>query len=168
MTTYTKEPTSDDLGRIADAHFNGSAEGVKLLDVYQINACNHVLMGTIDISGIEHGFIIESGDRNGTVIKGWGDPEDVGYFKHPEPPEPLTFVPRNPNLQIERPEMFRVYLAWREEPWFKEKEQSYNYDRHFQPGAVTENHYRSWAESKGMEVGLLSDLGDLSFFGVRS
>jgi hypothetical protein len=56
------------------------------------------------------------------------------------------------------PQMFQVYLMWRKQPWFIEKERGYNYDRHFQPGGMVEDHYREWAATRGMKVGYISDL----------
>lgn len=154
-------PSDEVLERIADAHWNqkhAASYGVKFFDIYQHNACNHTLSGNIDVDGKEYGFIIESGDRNGTVVHAWGDPEDVGVFEHPKPEEPLTFVPKDRMLAFNNPNMFNVYLSWREEGWFKEKERNYAYDRHFQPGGKIEKYYREWAATKSMEVGLFSDI----------
>ena len=159
MLVYTKEPAEEDLERIADALWNNrKGEGIVFFDVFEHNACNHTMSGTIDVAGVVHGFIIESGDRNGTVVKGWGDPEDVGTYDPGPPPELRTFVPKDHTLHIARPEMFRVYCLWRKEKWFMEKERAYNYDRHFQPGGYIEDHYRKWATEKGLEPGYLSNL----------
>jgi len=154
---FTKEPSESALERIADAMWNGrQGEGIVFLDVHQHNACNHTLSGTIDVAGVVHGFIIESGDWNGTVVLGWGDPEDVGTYQEPAPGEPLTFVPCDEFMAFDRPAMFGVYLLWRKEPWFKEQVSGYLYDRHFAPGGKTESHYREWASKKGLKVGLFS------------
>lgn len=147
------DPTEEVLERICDAQWNGSGPGIVLLDVYKFNACNHVLSGTIEVNDETYGFIIENGDWNGTVVKAWGDPEDVGTYQHPEPPEPLTFIPNDRTLCISRPAIFEIYLGWRKENWFTEKQSAYNYDRHFQPGGCTEKYYREWAKKKGMIIG---------------
>jgi hypothetical protein len=121
------------LERICEAHWSGSGPGVRLTDIHQHNACNHTLSGTVEHRGEAFGFVIESGDRNGTVILQWGDPEDIEAFK-PEKPTLYTFVPQDDFLKERRPEMYRVYLAWTKEDWFNEKARNYNYDRHFSAG----------------------------------
>jgi hypothetical protein len=137
--------------------------GVTFHDIYTHNSTNHTYSGEIVIDGETYGFVVESGDNNGTVVHGWGDPDTVTPFEHPEPPEPYTFLPRNPEyMQVHRPAMWKVYLVWREEPWFKEKERGLNYDRYFAPGVKTNTHYRDWADAKGMQIGLWSDVCILS------
>lgn len=160
---YLSAPTDDALERICNAQWenpglNKPIHGVTFLSIHQHNACNHTLSGTVDIDGVEHGFIIDNGDWNGTEVRAWGDPEDVGMAPEPEPPEQITFLPRDQSLFQTRPEMWRVYLAWRKEPWFREMESGYNYDRHFQPGGYVENHYREKAAKRGLRAGYLSDL----------
>ena len=154
---YGQAVATETLERIGDAHWNGGkGEGVTFWDINQHNACNHTMSGTIEVQGKTFGFIIESGDRNGTVIKGWGDPDDVGTFE-PIKPTMYTFVPRDSDLKEKRPEMYGVYLLWRKEPWFKEKERALNYDRHFAPGLKTDEYYRTWAESKGLRISIVGD-----------
>ena len=139
------------MERIADAMWNREGKGIHFSDIHQINACNHVASGCIEHEGESFGFIIESGDRNGTVIHDWGPEDDVGVYQ-PEPPTQYTFVPTDSFLKERRPEMYKVYLYWREQEWFKEKERGYNYDRHFAPGCATEKYYRDWAATKGMQI----------------
>lgn len=153
-----EQPTAETLERIADAQWNGSGKGIVFSDIYQHNACNHTLSGTIDIDGKVYGFVIDSGDWNGTVVKEWGDSEDVGVYEPPQPAEPLTFIPSDINLFFNRPAMFAVYAMWRKEEWFKQKESAYAYDRHFQPGGCIEKHYADFAQRRGMKIGCLSDL----------
>lgn len=153
MSTILTEPTDEALERICDAHWNSGGEGVKFRDIHQHNACNHTLSGTIEIDGTEYGFIIQNGDWNGTVVDKWGLADDVGTYK-PEPPTLFTFVPMDDTLRTSKPHMWQVYLAWRKEKWFQDKERAYNYDRHFQPGGAIENHYREWAAKKGMKPGI--------------
>lgn len=162
--TYLTEPTDEALERICNASWGRpdlrkTVDGVTFLAIYQHNACNHTLSGTIYIDGVEHGFIIENGDWNGTEVRAWGDPEDVGTAAEPEPPEPLTLLPRDRSLFSDRPGMWGVYLAWRREAWFSELVRSYAYDRHFQPGGFVEGHYRTKAEKRGLRFGYLSELG---------
>lgn len=142
---------TDAMEQIADCLWNRKGtEAVTIRDIHQHNACNHTISGTINVAGVEYGFVVESGDIHGTVVHEWGDAEDVGTFK-PEPPVIWTFVPIDPFLKERRPAMWAVYLAWTKEAWFKEKAAGYNYDRHFAPGGKTENYYREWAAKKGMK-----------------
>jgi hypothetical protein len=148
-------PTDDALERICDAHWNGGkGEGIRFLDIYQHNACNHTLSGTIDIDGVEYGFIIDNGNNNGTDVREWGLADDIGTYTPPEPGEPVTFVPVN----LLSPALLKVYHLWRKESWFKEKESGLRYDQHFAPGGATNKYYSEWAAKKGMRIGYLSDV----------
>jgi len=163
MSETIIEPTTEILERICDAMSGakgrrGAYNGVTFSDIHQHNSCNHVYSGTIDIEGVEYGFIIQDGDWNGTEVREWGLADDVGSYDPPPPPEPVSFIPVNDHLAWERPEMFGVYVAWRKESWFTEQQRKYAYDRHFQPGGYVEKHYRDWAATKGLKVGYLSDL----------
>lgn len=172
MSDVLKEPTYEALERIANAQWSGGkADGVDIHTVHQFNACNHRLGGTIEIDGLEYGFVIDSGDWNGTDVIEWGlsDSEVSGYFAEPEAPEPRTFIPENRGLFTESPGLFKVYALWRKEAWFTDKVRGYNYDRHFAPGGKTESYYRDWAASKGMVPGYLSDFNadELAALGVQ-
>lgn len=153
------------LERICDASWGcpdlyKEINGVTFLAIHQHNACNHTLSGTIVHEGQTFGFIIDNGDWAGTEVRAWGDPEDVGVAPEPEPPEPRTFIPRDRGLFLSRPELWSVYLAWRKEPWFRDLERSYNYDRHFQPGGKVEGYYAEKAAKRGLVVGYVSQLGE--------
>jgi hypothetical protein len=80
-----KEPTRDDLERIADALWQQprGGPGVRFPNIHQYSASDYMLSGTIDIEDVEHGFIIDSGPTNGCVVHGWGDPDDVGVYEPP-------------------------------------------------------------------------------------
>lgn len=156
---YLPEPTEEILERICDAGWNKEdTKDIVFTDIYTHNACNHTYSGTIMVSGIKHAFVIESGDRNGTVVKQWGDPDKVTEFDHGPPPEPRTFIPKDSALSVNSPALFKVYAMWRTQEWFMEKERSYNYDRYFQPGSQIETHYSDWASKKGLKTGYLSHL----------
>lgn len=159
---YGEVVVRDFLERLADMSWNGkrtSSDGtIRISDVYQHNAANHTYSGTLLHAGEEFGFIIESGDRNGTLVVDFGPADDVGTFQQPKP-ELYTFVPTNDRLKEERPAMYAVYLAWTKEEWFKEKVRGYNYDRHFAPGSKTETYYREWAAKKGLKPALESGNG---------
>lgn len=124
---------------------------IRISSSHQHNACNYTHSGTVTIDGVEYGFIIDNGDWNGTVVREWGLADDVGSY---EPPRPTiyTFVPTDDALKDDKPGLWLVYLHWREQPWFQEKERGYNYDRHFAPGGKTETYYHEWAASKGMKI----------------
>ncbi len=160
------EATVAELELIADVFWHlsggtGKVDGVTISDVYQHNACNHTMTGAIERDdGVSTGFIIESGDWNGTVILAWGDPEDIGVFTPPVV-EPRTFVPINRHLKAEKPAMWALYLFWRKAEWFKELERNYNYDRHFHPGRQTEDHYRDLVRSRGLRPGSRDELREL-------
>lgn len=152
-------PSNEILERICDAHWNNrEGDGVKFNANYMLDACNHLFSGTIEHDGVSYGFVIQNGNWNGTEVKEWGLADDVGIVPEPEPQELLTFVPKDTELKRTRPQMFGVYMAWRKEKWFTEKEQGLNYDTHFQPGSKTRNYYEEWANKKGMTIGRLSNL----------
>ena len=124
---------------------------VDIFHTHQLDAVNHVHSGEAAVSGETWAFVVESGNRSGCVVEEWCHPDDAeGY--NPPPPTIYTFVPDDDFLEQTRPVMYKVYLAWRELDWFKEKERNYNYDKHFAPGWKTEKYYRDWAESRAMKI----------------
>ncbi|WP_454813822.1 hypothetical protein [Labrys neptuniae] len=152
------ERFGDDVGidimeRMIDAAHakDGRCGNIHVHDVHRHNACNHTYSGTVEHAGEIFGFIVHSGDWNGTDVEEWGPEDDVGTYDPPRPTT-YTFVPANRTLKFDRPAMWQVYLQWRDQPWFKEKAHGYNYDRHFAPGGKTESHYRDWAASKGLRI----------------
>lgn len=124
---------------------------ITISSTHQHNACNHTHSGTVVIDGAEYGFVIESGDWNGTVVREWGPADDVGAYD-PPPKTIFTFVPTNGTLKEDSTGMWKGYLAWRKMPWFQDKERGYNYDRYFAPGGKTEGYYREWATKKGLRI----------------
>lgn len=149
------EPTSEALERICCAGAGDKVAGVFLSDIYSMDALNQVLSGVIDVDGEEYGFIVESGNWNGTVVKAWGDPDDVGTYRPPERESP-RFIPDDENRTVQ--EDFFFLQKTRKSEWFKGQEESYHYDRHVQPGAEIENYYRAWARNMHFRVGLLSEV----------
>lgn len=147
------EMPDDVAERIVDAHWNKGGDGIKFTNIHQFNACNHRLAGTIDIEGQTFGFVVHSGDWNGFQVEEYGPEDDVAIYNY-TPPEPtkFMFVPTNDNLEEDRPAMYKVYLIWKTQEWFKKKLAEYHYDRHFQPGGFIENHYRDWAATKGLKI----------------
>jgi len=138
---------ADVMDRLAEAAWSGSCDGVKVLDRHHHNVVNVTMTAKITVADKEYGAIVDCGDWNGTVIREWGDHEEVGYYQPPKPTI-YTFIPNKwlPDG------LFKLYQRWTKEDWFKEKVHAYNYDKHFAPGGKTENHYRDWAKSKGLEI----------------
>ena len=153
---FGNEVGNDILTQISDVAWGGKADGVTISDTHQINACNHIHSGTVEHAGETFSFIIESGDRNGTVIEQWCSPDDAEPF---DPPKPTiyTFVPRDGLLKQDRQAMYDVYLLWTQEQWFQDQVKAYNYDNHFAPGGKTSKHYREWAEKKGLKITIKSE-----------
>lgn len=137
------------LEELCDAMFTRKSDRIYISDVHQHNACNHTVTGILNHDGKEFCFIIESGDWNGTVVRHFG--EELRHFEPPPPPI-YDMVPINPNLEKERPEMYRVYLAWKKLDWFQELLRNYAYDRHFQPGVKIEGYYKNKALEKGLRI----------------
>jgi hypothetical protein len=155
----TVEPTEETLERICEAHWSShgkDADGVHFSDIHTHNACNHTLSGTVDVDGVIYGFVIDSGNNAGTVVREWGPADDVGVYE-PGPPVRWTLVPKNPNLKETSPALWSVYLAWQKESWFAKMISDYSYDRHFQPGCQIENHYRALADKRGLKFTVVDD-----------
>lgn len=148
---FGEDAVEEVLTMICDAAWNGGElNGVKITHTYQHNACNHTYEGDVTFRGEEFSFVVDNGDWAGTVVRQWGDLGDV-CFVAPEPPPRATFLP---SLSCSNPVLAaRIWVLWEKEAWFQEKVHGLNYDRHFAPGGATENHYRQWAESKGMTIG---------------
>lgn len=143
----------DILDRIGDLMWDKerSDQTISITGVHTYNSVNHTITGYVEHAGKTYAFEVDSGDRNGTVVRQWGDPETVPAFVPPKPTY-WDFVPKDESMPITRPGMYMVYLAWRKEPWFEEKRRAYAYDNYFQPGSLVETHYRKWADTKGMRL----------------
>lgn len=128
-----------------------SKYGVRITSTHRIDVINHVYSGEADVDGETFSFVVESGNMVGCAVYEWCHPDDAEGYS-PPPPTIYIFVPRDPSLERDRPQMYEAYLAWRELDWFKEKEQGYNYDKHFAPGTKTETHYREWAKKLGLRI----------------
>jgi hypothetical protein len=144
------------MEEIADAQFSGKSDTIRFSDIYQHNATNHTLSGRVDFRGEEYHFIIESGDWNGTVVKEFETIDEVGVFEHPKPTI-YTMVPANPFLEQENPSMWKVYLTWKEEPWFTEMVRKYSYDIHFQPGGYVSDYWGKQAAKKGLRFAVVDE-----------
>ncbi|WP_406586427.1 hypothetical protein [Asaia lannensis] len=155
---YGDDAGTEVMERIGDAMFEKDpGDRIKILDVHALNACNHIVDGDIEHAGKWFSFSVESGDRRGTFVREWGAHGSVAGYE-PEPPIVYDLMPANRALEIKRPGMFGVYLAWREMEWFRKLAQSYNYDRHFAPGGKTENHYRAKGAERGLVFAIDADV----------
>ena len=150
------EKITDVFCKACGTHASLTQDNISIYTIHMINACNHVFDGSITYDNQEYGFVIESGDRRGTVIREWGPRDDVGFAEEPEITQ-LDFIPKDITLKISRPEMYKLYLYWREQGWFKDKVRGYNYDRMFAPGGKTEKYYRDWADTKGLKIGIFEE-----------
>jgi hypothetical protein len=126
-------------------------EAITITGVHTHNSVNHTITGYVEHAGKTYAFEVDNGDWNGTVVRQWGDPETVPTFVPPKQTY-WDFVPKDETMPVTRPGMYMAYLNWREEPWFEEKRRGYSYDNHFQPGLLTERHYRKWADTKGLKL----------------
>jgi hypothetical protein len=176
-------PTNEILETIGDMAWNqiktSHDKSITITDTHQHNACNHTYSGTVLHDGVTYGFIIESGNNAGTRVIEWGLEDDISPFIPPEPTN-FTMIPDNNAISI-KPDatadeyegavkrMMHIYNSMRKLDWFKKWEQSYNYDRHFQPGYFIENHYRAQPVAgcgrtlaqMNLRIGTLDELGTL-------
>jgi len=141
----------DILDTIHDLKQGERRDGIFVSDIHHYDAINCVLSGTVTYDGTDYGFVIESGNNNGTVILEWG--VEVKTYV-PEQPVIYTFTLQN--LESKTPEQQKLlkmkYDIFKETESFKEKVRSYNYDRHFSPTLVIEQHYNDWASKHGLEI----------------
>ncbi|MBF0185365.1 MAG: hypothetical protein HQM06_13420 [Magnetococcales bacterium] len=155
-------PTDEELERISEALYSSLCsreveEGIDIDEIGIIDACNHVISGTIDSRGSVFAFVVEFGNASGTVVRKWGKPEDVKTHDIVERNEPYTLLPIDTSLHLTRPLMFHVYLEWRKQSWFEEFVKGYNYDTFFSPGNVTRNYWCNKAKEKGLRFAKLSE-----------
>jgi hypothetical protein len=127
---------------------------VRFIDIHEHNACNHTMTGIVVVDGVDYGFVMESGDWNGTVVKEYAPAEECSQVYTYEPPQPTRFklVPKNyDELKAFHPKKLAIAMKWIQQPHIQQKLKDYHYDRHFQPGLQIENHYKDWAKSLKME-----------------
>jgi hypothetical protein len=143
----------DLLQRVCEAHYanDENAEGISFDVRHMHDAVNYTINGSVEFEGKQYRFTIDDGNWNGTVVREWGDEETVGLYE-PPPPTQYDMIPLDPHLKVKRPHMWKVYLLWRKEEWFKELIRSYTYDSHFAPGGKTETYWRDRAKAKGLRI----------------
>ncbi len=143
----------DLLQRICEAHYanDKKAEGIHIGVRHMHDAVNYTINGSVEFEGKTYRFTIDDGNWNGTVVREWGDEETVGIYQPPPPPR-YDMVPIDTSLKTARPQMWKVYLLWREERWFQELIEKYSYDKHFAPGTKTETFWRRKAAEKDLQI----------------
>ncbi len=176
-------PTDAMLETICDMAWNHDKTNrdgtIHIWDTYEHDVCNHTHSGTVEHEGIVYGFIIDNGNNDGAVVRKWGLEEDIPTYKPPAPTL-FTMIPDHHAISVKADataeefeqaveRMMVIYSAWRKMEWFRDWERSYNYDRHFQPGNMTEVHYRhkpvagrgQTLEQMKMRVGTLDQLSPM-------
>jgi hypothetical protein len=143
----------DVINRILNFSYNQF--GIEMFNIFEHSSFSKTYHGIIDIDGIQHGFVLHSSEATGDILYKWGTPLYVHNFKLPRisRQERESFRPINDNLQEERPELFKVYLMWRKQRWFKEMEKAYNIDRKFGSRIKVESYYAELGHKKGLKVG---------------
>lgn len=127
-------------------------EGVYISERVEHNACNHTYYGISTINDEEVCWEMDSGDWAGSYMRYFGE-----EFKEP----PRGFYSRHFDIGHgirggelpRRTVMLDLYVGWtlgKHDPNFKKMEQGYAYDAHFAPGGKTNDHYRAYAQSKGL------------------
>lgn len=123
---------------------------VTITDTHRHDMLNHTHSGYAIHDGQQFDFIVENGDRNGTVVKKWGD--DAGIY---QPPEPIrwTLVPVDAVYASDEKakRAWKILNIWRKDKWFKDLVGHYAYDSHFAPGQKTRLYYREKAARRGLQ-----------------
>lgn len=129
----------------------GTHDAVTVLNSYRSDVINATAEGIVEFKDREYYFVLEDGNNRGTVLLGW---EDHGRYEEPKPtiwtiaPKPDTvsnaLLPGgNPAFLLKKWDLFLDRYD------IKDLLRGYSYDRHFQPGGKTEDHYRDRAWSLG-------------------
>lgn len=151
------EMPDDVLEHICDKFYCGSSgikDYISITDEIKHDAVNYTIFGYVLINNIKYYFIVDDGNNAGTVVKYFGlEKQPINYE---EDKESISFIPIHEKLYINNPILYSIYMLEREKDWFKEMERNYNYDRHFQPGSVTENHYTEKAKIHWLKPGYFS------------
>lgn len=155
-------PTDEILERLCEAFWNGSGEGISFTK-HSHDVINATYDGTIDVDGVEYGFIIEDGNWNGTVVLAWGDPEDVGSYVPPRPTERMTLIPKKMGLTTDEIMQYRKISATSE---FSDAITAYYHDKFFAPGVSLDDFIQKRADEittiynfkPGLRLGYLSEI----------
>ena len=132
------------------SEYRGKDFTITIASVHRFDNINCEVHGFVEIEDKEYEFVIEDGNWNGTVVKEWSLDKKIQYT--PPVSERPVFVPKDPRLKENSPALYNVYLKWKKEEWFKEKERQYAYDMYFSPCAKTHMWWREWLDKKGLTV----------------
>lgn len=143
----------DVLQRMFEPLYGNPQDGVTILNHDRIDAINSVAEGIIEYGGQEYWFCIEDGNNNGSVLAGWNEAGQQAY----EVPRPVQHALAPPlgticnHIGRERFLLAKwdALLACAD---VNEIARKYDYDRYFQPGSLTDRHWRSAAERRGFEI----------------
>ena len=144
----------DVLTAIAEAAQGcGNDDRITILEVDRIDAINVRAQGIIEIDDVEHVFIVEDGNWNGTVLHSW---DDDAEFK-PAQRSTWALAPRNDLVggalaSGDGKFLIRKWDALLKRPEVSEIPGKYTYDRMMQPGCVIEKHYREAAAKHGFVI----------------
>lgn len=120
---------------------------VTILDRDRHDAINVTAHGIVMVEGVEHRFIVDDGNWNGTVLRDW-DGDTV--FEHHKP----TVYALQPERRLIDQAIMSgkgpfLLMKWgavlRNLPDLAAIPGKYAYDRHFQPGIKGEDHWRKAA-----------------------
>lgn len=152
MNNYVEKPTQEDFDAIISAAELKVGRGVFIISDKTYDENYRSIQGTIEIDEISHYFHIVV-KKDSTEVIAWGD-----IPKRRRKIINFTFIPTNTELHKASPELFKVYVYWRKSKWFKELEKNYNADKIILSSEYVDKYYTKQIESKGLKIGLLSDL----------
>lgn len=142
------------MTEICEAAIDGRGQHgrVYITNVDHMDVINLCASGSIEIDGTEFWFIVENGNWNGTVLRGW---EEAGQqkFEHHTPTQ-WALVPRNDlvgdAIALGRgPFLVAKWDAMLARADVASIPSKYAYDRHFQPGGKVERHWKDAAAKYG-------------------
>lgn len=119
---------------------------VTILDRDRHDAINVTAHGIVVVEGVEHRFIVDDGNWNGTVLRDWDGDEVFEYHK------PTVYALQPEARLIDEaimsgkgPFLLMKWDAMLRHADIASIPGNYAYDRRFQPGGFIEGHYRKAA-----------------------
>lgn len=135
------------------AHGYTDWESVTILELDRIDAINVRAHGIIAVEGAEYRFIVEDGNRNGTVLEDWEG--DKKFTPMPRTNWALQPTADRVNRALASGEGKSLLFKWNaamRNPQIAKLPGNYAYDRRMQPGMLIENYYRDKAANYGFEI----------------